>query len=413
MFTRNVMINTFVFIFCFASFLGYAAYFLYVPLSAYLAVLMSCALLMCFCLNISLLRFNTLNLVYILILFVVLYVGVAQSHARQYGMSKLMHTIVWLVVSAFSVPLLYRKFDAFLKYSIFFGLVFVALLILEFGQPLAYLKSTLSSGSRLSNSSPDDEATLNPIWAARYLTFILLAASYYYQFDLSSRISLFKRIICYGIFAILAIYILACASKGPILAWAVAYLYFMYKTGKGTVIVKRLLTFAVVATIGGFFLLDYVGDKGTTYLGNRFSLKGGTTYERLAFQDKIVNDMDVSSFMFGTGTGNGGYLLNGYDERAYPHNIFFELFYENGLVGILFLVFIIVRVYMINKAAERPFPLILISFFLFYFTNALFSGDLSANHHLFTFYFLAEYHFHVVTATHLKTSSNGTRWLFS
>jgi O-antigen ligase len=413
MFTRNVLINTFIFIFCFATFLGYAAYFLYISSGVYLPVLLGCALLMCFCLNVSLVRFNTLNLAYILILSAILYVGVAQSHARQYGMTKLTLTTVWMVVSACSVPLIYRKFDAFLKYSIFLGLVFVALLIMQFGHPLTYLKTTLSNGSRLSNNGPDDVASLNPIWAARYLSFILLAAAFYYQYVLSEGISLFKRVICYGIFALLAIYILACASKGPIVAGGVAYLYFMYKTGKGALILKRLLVFALVGSIGGFLLLSYVGDKGAAYLGDRFNLKGGTTYERLAFQDKIFNQMDVSSFMFGTGTGNGGYLLNGYDERAYPHNIFFELFYENGLLGILLLVFLMVRVYIISKAANRPFPVVIISFFLFYFMNSLFSGDLSANHHLFMFYFLAEYHFHVVTATHAKTNDNGTRWLLS
>lgn len=413
MFTKNVMINAFIFIFCFALFLAYAAFFLYVPAGIYLAVLLSCALLMCFCLNISLVRFNTMNLVYILILAVILYVGIAQSHARQYGMSKFTLTTVWLTVSACSVPLLYRKFDTFMKCSIFFGLVFVALLITHFGHPLTYLKTTLTNGSRLSNNGPDDVATLNPIWAARYLTFILLAAAYYYQFVLSKGASLLKRLICYGLFALLAIYILACASKGPILAWAVAYLYFLYKTGKGAVIVKRLLIFSVVVAIGGFLLLDYVGDKGADYLGRRLNPKGGTTYERLAFQDKIVSNIDVSAFLFGTGTGNGGYLLNGYDERAYPHNIFFELFYENGLLGILLLLFVMARVYMINKVADRPFVVILISFFVFYFMNALFSGDLSANHHLFMFYFLVEYHFHVVTANHAKTYGNGTRWSLS
>jgi len=44
---------------------------------------------------------------------------------------------------------------------------------------------------------------------------------------------------------------------------------------------------------------------------------------------------DLNNYIIGEGTGNFGFLFYGSDVQAYPHNIFVELFYENGVIGLL------------------------------------------------------------------------------
>lgn len=47
----------------------------------------------------------------------------------------------------------------------------------------------------------------------------------------------------------------------------------------------------------------------------------------------LAND---SAVLVGFGTGSWGWVVNGYDERSYPHNIVLEILFENGLIGLVF-----------------------------------------------------------------------------
>ncbi|MEN6385116.1 MAG: O-antigen ligase family protein [Phycisphaerales bacterium] len=98
--------------------------------------------------------------------------------------------------------------------------------------------------------------------------------------------------------------------------------------------------------------------------------------------------------LLGHGTGAFAVDFEGVDERKYPHNIFLELGYENGIPGIIiFVVFLILiyrkwkesRFYSHQLNNEELYNLSSIAglIFIYFFLQVMKSGDLDGNQFLF------------------------------
>lgn len=105
-------------------------------------------------------------------------------------------------------------------------------------------------------------------------------------------------------------------------------------------------------------LLDFGSDK---------SSQG--RLERMVFALNHSND-NPFIFLFGNGIGSFGILYSGNDTREYPHNVFIEVLFELGIVGLALILFIFV-VPLLRKN-HRFF----IALYLFFLLNAMKSNDL-------------------------------------
>jgi len=92
-------------------------------------------------------------------------------------------------------------------------------------------------------------------------------------------------------------------------------------------------------------------------------------FMKFAFHESFEN---ISYFLWGHGFGSFGVFYFHIDERSYPHNLFIELFFELGIIGLflfLFIIFYNLRFFKINN-----FFSLLLVFSLF---NSMKSGNFS------------------------------------
>jgi O-antigen ligase len=84
--------------------------------------------------------------------------------------------------------------------------------------------------------------------------------------------------------------------------------------------------------------------------------------DQLVFSiDKIFNDFQ--HLIFGYGFGSFGVIQDGIDQRAYPHNIFLETWFELGLIGLIILGYFIYTL-LSNKKSNQYISLTLVIFLL-------------------------------------------------
>ncbi|MCK4357255.1 MAG: O-antigen ligase family protein [Candidatus Cloacimonetes bacterium] len=96
--------------------------------------------------------------------------------------------------------------------------------------------------------------------------------------------------------------------------------------------------------------------------------------------------------MFGTGIGNFSSFF-GVDTMAYPHNIFMEILYEQGIVGLsIFIIGIILiikeisrKFHSINEGLKSIFIIFLFSF-IYFFIHAQINGDIPGNRFVWLFW---------------------------
>ena len=117
----------------------------------------------------------------------------------------------------------------------------------------------------------------------------------------------------------------------------------------------------------------------------------------LVYKKAFALAMDIFELIktfpfFGQGTGSFGLSYVGQDIRVYPHNIFLELWAENGIIGVVF--FLIMIGYTLGKTIvklltikgrEREISKSLLALGCFMFFNSMLSGDINDNRMLFTF----------------------------
>lgn len=126
------------------------------------------------------------------------------------------------------------------------------------------------------------------------------------------------------------------------------------------------------------------------FIEERFTERVQNLSQRMpAYEDtmRALGDSDTVELLVGHGTGDYGYFALGHDERAYPHNVLLEVAYENGLIGITFLVAALsYPLVTARRAAQQTLEYRhrmllagLSSVYIASVINAQFTGDLGAN----------------------------------
>lgn len=185
--------------------------------------------------------------------------------------------------------------------------------------------------------------------------------------------------------------LMASAARGPIVAMSVAVLIGMavlLKNGqlRGATAFLLLLFLAVGA--GGAYLVLPQADMGK-YSAKAGELKqlftegtaSGTSAKRMDFYRATLSAIPDHPIL-GTGIGSWSRFYFGNDQRNYPHNLFLEIAFEQGLVGLAaFLALLgLVGVSILRMIrASGPHFLVLGLLVLYCVIVSSFSGDLDDN----------------------------------
>ncbi|MFT3947230.1 MAG: O-antigen ligase family protein [Agriterribacter sp.] len=327
----------------------------------------------------------------LLLFFLILVIGLTYTNAIGYGSSKIAILYLWIFVYYIYGFIIVNNFDVFIKISFFTGAVFLFLLYQKFGDPISFFQSMQGEIVRLGvteDSSGKYIFALNPIWVARYLGLLfLLALSVVHKGK--------RNYIIYAYMVCLFLYMITSGSKGPIIALLGGCAIFL-ADNKLANNMKYIFTFLVLVA-GLLLLLDFIDFFSSSFFIARFSGESSSGTEREELIDMALRYRGIPGFLFGNGTGDFGYLMNRTDKRLYPHNIFAELYYENGIVGVSIIIIMMYTVFKKFAIIFRHRTLKLIcAIFVYYALNTMFSGDLGANQFFFIFFILLHFEIKLV-----------------
>lgn len=195
----------------------------------------------------------------------------------------------------------------------------------------------------------------------------------------------------YVLMPLLVIGLVASAARGPIVALLVAGLLGMCVAllqGRVRASSAALLVFFIFAggVIAYYVLRQADIDKYTAKATELEELavngqSSGSAGKRLGFYRTTLEAIP-DHLLFGTGIGSWATFYYGSDQRNYPHNVFLEITFEEGLLGVaayLALLFIVARMSARMVAASNYHFLALGLLILFCVLASQFSGDLDDN----------------------------------
>jgi len=189
-------------------------------------------------------------------------------------------------------------------------------------------------------------------------------------------------------------------TRGPVIAlFAVVfiYLFFIVNIGWTKKILALLALVLVVICIYVILPENLLNRYMYLFQGNSFSTARSVTQvsssaQRLIFFQRIFEYFQdyPLSLIWGNGIGNFAKLFEEYQVAYYPHNIFLEILYEQGLIGIVIFsvsVFYILwgAIQVISKKGDKQYFVKIFLAFMYFLINAQVSGDLSDNRYIWFF----------------------------
>lgn len=221
----------------------------------------------------------------------------------------------------------------------------------------------------LGTTGPDGRATLpgidNPIWVSRFFGMLTLVMLLYNQANKSKWI--FFPVILLGFFCMFY-----SGSRTPLVALIlVMFVKFAYEYNV-RIVFKRVFPFTFIFLIAYFINSDsYIFDT------DFYSL-----HERFGIFSKLLADHDWKYFL-GYGLGSFGVVFTGNDVNFYPHNVFIEIFFEMGIIGLS--LFTLVLYFFCKRFAGGVISYLTI----YYFILSLTSGDIPGNNVFFVLLFVS------------------------
>ncbi len=257
-----------------------------------------------------------------------LVVGLFYTRSPQYGASKLL--LMGLFWGVFALGL-HEAFPdrehlvSFLRGVLAGGVLYTILVFATVGDPL----TVLAEAGRFFRLRAAGE---NPIYIGRAFGLSVLVGIWF----LGERRSLLRWLIVVPLIGVMVSYMVATASKGPLLSLALGFAaYSVLQRGA-----RRWIALSVFAAGTAFYL--YVSMRMAELLDYRLlrtvlpSLQQRVGSSKAALEGFIHGS--IRQIAFGDGIGSFSHLERAADVRHYPHNIFAEVLYEAGLLGILLLV---------------------------------------------------------------------------
>ena len=213
-------------------------------------------------------------------------------------------------------------------------------------------------------------------------------------------------------FAVFGVFLLLfLGARGPLLAFFVfLILYFLFKLFRLVPIPmfsikKDIFSFRSVMVVNGvvFLLITLTSRFYSSFLlllertiyrtnlilgiGKQEADMGSSVNVRVEQVNLSIDYIfeNSSNFLFGSGIGGFGIIESGTDSRAYPHNVFLELWFELGIVGLLlFILFLFFA--LRGKGGLSYFGIILLAYILFNISKSNSIVDLRVFFVIFAFY---------------------------
>lgn len=189
---------------------------------------------------------------------------------------------------------------------------------------------------------------LKRIWLLVLLFFLLLASS--------ARAALFITMFTFLIFEFTTVITFKIKKKVLLIA-------------SGTLVALSAIAVIFWSKLEGL-LMNSLGRFAVLFSGSDKSSQGRLEAMSYALESSVES---VSAFLFGHGIGSFGVLYLGIDGRAYPHNLFIELLFELGIIGLLLVVFLLIFTFLRALKGKKIF----IVLFVFCFLNAMKSSNLT------------------------------------
>ncbi len=341
-------------------------------------------------------RLEQKHVVLFLAFILMLLISLIYTNEMKYGIEKIAKFIFFngfLFISGmvvFQEEKRVRNFIEFLKYLILIiAIVNVALLIkyLLSGTLLQHMivRFTITEGN-------------NPINLARVagLGILLWFLSIFQSEGQKHKII--------GWFALIPIVVtlLATNTRGPILFTILIILGYMFFY-LNVSIKKKLFAVAFLVVIGialMFILPENMLDrfsllfqKGNLNIQQNIWM-ASSSGRRVIFAKRLLQYLSNHPSIIFIGTGAGGFanLFKDYGIYLYPHNIFLEILFEQGLVGIsifIFSIIILIKDLNLVKFNNEKFKELLLPILfgmIYFFLNAQVSGDIERNRLLWLFW---------------------------
>ena len=219
-----------------------------------------------------------------------------------------------------------------------------------------------------------------PIIFGRWMGLAILFMFFYPKLKFK-----YIRIILIAFFALMLI---ATGSRGPIFSLLISLIiYFILNFSKAyykLFLVLSIFSVVIVTPIGNKVMK--LGSVDRILMNIQYGGTKKSTGARVDFVDRSVKL--IKEYPFGVGCGNWQTQANKNTNKhlmvhSYPHNIFFEITTEYGIIaGILFLILVLQvfylsfkKLYKFRKNISSLYPLLFYSF-IFFFVSTMLSGDL-------------------------------------
>ena len=255
-----------------------------------------------------------------------------------------------------------KKLNVISKASIIFSITAVTIILIENGG--------FSIGSRVTIDG------VNTIWYGRYIGAGLIF-SYYYCFHSKKTAIKRFRIMWFITSIYLLMGLLMNGSRGPLLAAVLAIIimeFFIFKTSNMLVRFLKNIFLTFLSLFCIILLILFV-----PRLNPQHFFQDQNVIERIEFINMSITGF-LEEPLIGWGIGGYSTLLNENNVRIYPHNIILEFGVELGIIGLCFIAYIVYsffknrKILFVNDEGK-----VWSTLFIFYFTCALFSGDLFGN----------------------------------
>lgn len=297
--------------------------------------------------------------------------------ANEYGIAKFLNFILITIPIAIIILEKFQYDDVKNIFLILLGVVFLLLLFALTGF--------------FETPRPDGRISIlggGPIIFGRWMGFGVIAL-----FFLPIKKKYIFRLIFILIFLV---YCLISGSRGPFIALLLSFIFYFFLNFRKIFLRLSVLLLLLSAIFFSTNLYKDISELGRTdRVFLNIAKRGGSSESTQTRYELAERSYDLMlKYPFGVGAGNWQFKANQYNPthlmaHEYPHNLFFEIINEYGvLVGILLFLFILYITYisfskMNNYSNKKSLYPLLFYLWIFLLLNAMLSGSLNDSRLLF------------------------------
>ena len=335
------------------------------------------------------------SIVYLFLIFgLLLGISYMYTASPDYGFRKILRFNTF-AVTMFISPLLIIKSPAdskrLLSYFYFLLVIIIGIMLLQFVYFLKWgdFAIVLAYWNRISIPGA------NPIQVSRYLA---IGAAMMIALLIRNRPS--QSLHYFAILSVILLSIILSGSRGPLVSIIIGSIVYaiLYERkhssrifGYGILAIGTIITFLLVlpeSLTQRFFDIS----QGSVIMTQQGVRRISTIATRYEFWSMSIEAWfsSITSFFIGLGAGGFSSLFIWRDWHWYPHNLFFEIIAELGLIGLVIGVLFIINSYqIINKGIQRgsftDHSALWVAGTVVMFIAAQFSGDINDNRILWMF----------------------------